>query len=247
MGNLDQEGSVEIVFLSDDGFLHVLDSAGNALTGFPQEIGAGSSSTPVLADLNENGTVDIVFGDADGLLHVVDIDGSDFAPYPVDLGSELDYGPALGDLDQDGDIEIAVSAGSVVAVLDHTAGGDIVWPCFKGNTERTGNTGDIPTGIPGVDPVVPTQTDLTCISPNPSHREMTISFTIGDRDAVRLAIYDMAGREVRQLTSDIMDRGSYSVTWNCCDTWGIPLSSGTYLCRLTTKEGMKTERALLLR
>jgi flagellar hook assembly protein FlgD len=73
---------------------------------------------------------------------------------------------------------------------------------------------------------------------------MTISFTIGDCGAVRLSIYDTAGREVRQLASDITDRGSYSVTWNGYDALEILLSSGTYLCRLTTKEGMKTERLI---
>jgi hypothetical protein len=246
MGNLDQQGPVEIVFVSDDGFLHVLDSSLSEIAGFPLEIGTESSSTPVLADLNDNGTVDIVFGAADELLHVIDIDGSDFAPFPVDLGSELDYGPAIADLDQDGDPEIAVSAGSIVAVLDPKAGGNIVWPCFKGNNERTGNTGDIPTGIPGQSSIIPSATRLTGIFPNPSDHQLTISFTVRDPDVVRLCIYDMAGREIRQLVGARFDSGRYSIVWNGKDADGLPVPSGAYLGRLSTQVGTQTKRVLLL-
>jgi len=248
-GNLDQDGKTEMVFISDDGFLHVLNEQGDDFDGFPVDIGAGTESTPVLADLNGNGTVDVIFGDEDGYLQLIDIDGSSFPIFPLDLHRNLRYGAALGDLDQDSDIEIVISDGAFLHVIDCKEDGEIVWPCLKGNAARTGNTRDIPTHIddPRIEIVKPVHTVLGGTYPNPSGRETTVRFSITTRDIVRLAIHDLGGREVRTLINGPLAAGEYTLVWDGADNLGRGVASGTYLCRMATGGFSSARRVLIVR
>ncbi len=82
-------------------------------------------------------------------------------------------------------------------------------------------------GEPGVLPVT---TKLEQNYPNPFNPTTSISFSIarGAGQHVRLAVYDVLGREVAVLVDEHRQSGQYSVPF------GIPGgASGVYLCRLT--------------
>jgi hypothetical protein len=51
---------------------------------------------------------------------------------------------------------------------------------------------------------------------------------------VRLAIYDAAGRLVRELASGARDAGEYAETWDLRDAGGRAVRAGLYFARLET-------------
>jgi endoglucanase len=63
--------------------------------------------------------------------------------------------------------------------------------------------------------------------PNPFNPSTTISFELPSRTEVSLKVFDMMGREVTTLVSEVMPAGSYSKRWNASG-----ISSGIYFCRL---------------
>lgn len=83
-------------------------------------------------------------------------------------------------------------------------------------------------------------------SPNPFRRETTIRFGLGEPwISPRIAVYDIAGRLVRDLSAGARP-GASSVTWDGRDDAGRDLPSGLYLVRIfvegktVTRKVMKT-------
>jgi hypothetical protein len=68
--------------------------------------------------------------------------------------------------------------------------------------------------------------------PNPFNPVTNIEFLISDFGFVKLEIYDISGRVVQTLVSEVKTPGSYTVKWNGTDLQGNPLSSGIYFYRL---------------
>ena len=66
-------------------------------------------------------------------------------------------------------------------------------------------------------------------SPNPSASTTQLSFSLDQRSPVRLAVYDVRGREVAVLVDATLDAGSHAFPF---DTSALP--SGTYVYRLQT-------------
>jgi hypothetical protein len=71
--------------------------------------------------------------------------------------------------------------------------------------------------------------------PNPFNPTTTVEFRIPGSGSVRLAIFDLLGREVTTLVNERKERGTYSAVWNGEDGDGSRVSSGVYLYRLTVK------------
>ncbi len=78
--------------------------------------------------------------------------------------------------------------------------------------------------------------------PNPFNSETKIRFTIVKPNRVRLAVYDLLGREVQILVDEYMQAGFYTTTFDATD-----LSSGVYFCRLQAGEAIETRPMVLLR
>ncbi len=247
-GDLDGDDSLELVFVSNDGAVHVLDRDGNELPGFPVGAGGACQSTPVLADLNQNGTVDIVFGDASGCLHAVDITGVPMAPFPADIGAAILEGICVGDFGGAPDARIAAVAGTRLFLLDTKQSAGIVWPCFKGNPGRTGNTADMPTSAPDQDPAAgPMSFWLAPASPNPSPG--VTRFRVGSpvKGPAALRIYGADGRLVSTLTEGMLEAGVHAFIWDGRDAAGDACPSGTYVCALSAPGGAAAQLVIRIR
>jgi hypothetical protein len=81
--------------------------------------------------------------------------------------------------------------------------------------------------------------------PNPFNPATRISYQLNKPAQVRLAIYDITGREISRLVNEYQIEGSYSVTWNSTEQRGYQLSSGTYFARLQVGENVVTRKMLL--
>lgn len=86
---------------------------------------------------------------------------------------------------------------------------------------------------------------FTGIQPNPFNPATSILYTLTRSGPVRLTIYDVAGRTVRDLVKAVQGPGEISVRWNGRNGSGDPVSSGLYFARLTA-EGRTIGQKLVL-
>jgi len=83
--------------------------------------------------------------------------------------------------------------------------------------------------------------------PNPFGGATTIRYVMPATGECELAIYDVAGRHVRSLSSGIVAAGEQQARWDGRDDAGNRVASGVYLYRLRTAEGTQSRRVIYLR
>lgn len=95
---------------------------------------------------------------------------------------------------------------------------------------------------------IPSRPGLHGNAPNPFNPVTTISYTVGTGGGqVRLRIFDIHGRLVRNLVEGVETPGSHTVVWRGDDRHGLPVASGTYFCRLETNDYTEVHKMLLLK
>jgi len=102
-------------------------------------------------------------------------------------------------------------------------------------------------GIKKISEKIPQNYKLYQNFPNPFNPVTKIKFDIssevrGKKQEVRLAIYDVLGREIETLANELLNPGTYEVEWD-----GSKYSSGVYFCRLTTQLFSETKRIALIK
>lgn len=78
--------------------------------------------------------------------------------------------------------------------------------------------------------------------PNPFNPSTNIRFQLPEQSKVRLAIFDMLGREVSVLDQGIRPAGTYTLSWNASRQ-----ASGLYFYRLEVGEEVYTKKMLLIK
>jgi len=81
--------------------------------------------------------------------------------------------------------------------------------------------------------------------PNPFNPSTTISYQLPIASFVSLKIYNLLGKEVRELINEFQFAGNNQSEWNAKDEFGQDVQSGIYFCRLTAN-GKKFIRKMLL-
>jgi hypothetical protein len=89
-------------------------------------------------------------------------------------------------------------------------------------------------------------TTLKCF-PNPIRSHTSIDFALSRPAAIRLAIYDLAGRRLATLGKGEFAAGRHRVEWKGVDEHGSSMAAGVYWCRLESPAGTTTRRMVLLR
>ena len=127
--DVDNDGYLEILLASRDGYVYILDKDGNYYSGWPKFFGTPAPyysynvTTPVAYDLDNNGSKEIIWGDHtlnyQSYLYIVDIEGNNYNgnfPFPVEYG--ITCIPALGDVDGDGAVEIVFESYDNLYVIE---------------------------------------------------------------------------------------------------------------------------------
>ncbi len=83
--------------------------------------------------------------------------------------------------------------------------------------------------------------------PNPFNPTTTITYDLPRTSAVRLAIYDVSGREVRTLLDATQPAGSHLAVWDGRNARGEPAASGVYFYRLRAGDFVETKKMVLLK
>jgi hypothetical protein len=91
---------------------------------------------------------------------------------------------------------------------------------------------------------IPTTFGLEQNYPNPFNPGTSIGFGVSGLGSmwVRLAVYDLLGREVAVLVDEMKEPGRYQVTFD-----GSALASGVYLYRMTAGEFVESRRMMILK
>lgn len=92
---------------------------------------------------------------------------------------------------------------------------------------------------------VPTRQLAVGNHPNPFNPLTKVEFALDAAGPVKLDVYDMHGRLVRQLVSGSLDSGAHSVVWDGMDSDGRKVGSGVYLARLQAN-GQTAEHKMVL-
>lgn len=89
---------------------------------------------------------------------------------------------------------------------------------------------------------------LTLVAgPVPASGEILLRFSLARAGGAELAIFDAAGRRVRDLARSFGSAGPHEARWDGRDGSGRPVASGVYWARLTSGESVRSERLLIAR
>lgn len=83
--------------------------------------------------------------------------------------------------------------------------------------------------------------------PNPFNPSTNIHVSISRENGVKLNIYDIDGRLIRNLINENLSKGDYYFVWNGKDNKGKNVSSGVYFYSLNTNGFVITKKMLLLK
>ncbi len=96
-------------------------------------------------------------------------------------------------------------------------------------------------------PEVPQTFALMQNYPNPFNPSTTIEFQLPVNGFVELKVYDVAGREVATLVSEMKNAGTHRIAWNAVDNQGVKVSSGVYFYRINAGQFNQIKKMVLLK
>ncbi|OQX89029.1 hypothetical protein B6D60_00295 [candidate division KSB1 bacterium 4484_87] len=83
--------------------------------------------------------------------------------------------------------------------------------------------------------------------PNPFNPETMISFRLPQSEKVMLTIFNVQGKEIRNLINDEFSAGSHRIKWDGRDNSGNFVASGVYLYKITAGDFHQARKMLLLK
>jgi hypothetical protein len=121
-----------------------------------------------------------------------------------------------------------------------------LWVPGNATTEADLRTAESTSGAGGSSPTA------TCLGfiqsgPNPFSNATRLAYVLPEGGPVRLAIYDVAGREVAVLMDRLQEPGRHTLDWDGRSAQGERLPAGVYLLRLEFGDRMSTLKAVLAR
>jgi flagellar hook assembly protein FlgD len=78
--------------------------------------------------------------------------------------------------------------------------------------------------------------------PNPFNPSTNIEYSISQSGNVKIAIYDVAGRQVDVLSNEYQSDGNHSVVWNAINS-----PSGIYYIQIQADNDVHTQKVVLLK
>ena len=83
--------------------------------------------------------------------------------------------------------------------------------------------------------------------PNPFRNVTSIKYSLAKSTNVHIVIYDLIGREVRELLNKMENKGVHSLIWDGRDNSGRRVPSGVYFLRFEADQSKQTSKLLMMR
>jgi hypothetical protein len=94
---------------------------------------------------------------------------------------------------------------------------------------------------------IPDKYKLNQNYPNPFNPSTTIEYEITKPDNVKINIYDVTGRLVKELVKEQKNTGKYSTVWNGKDNFGNMVASGNYFYQIISGDFVQAKKMILLK
>ena len=122
-------------------------------------------------------------------------------------------------------------------------------PEFVGSTEAPFTSVTISTVKPSADDAI-AAADHFVVSqnyPNPFNLETTVSYNLPEDATTLIKVYDILGKEVRELENHTEAAGYHRVVWNGLDDDGNEVASGVYMFVLAANDFYATRKMVLVK
>ncbi len=100
----------------------------------------------------------------------------------------------------------------------------------------------VETGVTGISGEMPQSYSLLQNYPNPFNPKTVIRFDIAKSSEVKIAVYDVSGKEVSRLVQQKLDAGKYSIDFD-----GSNYASGIYFYSIIAGEYVQTKKMVLVK
>ncbi|MCI0717124.1 MAG: T9SS type A sorting domain-containing protein [Chlorobi bacterium] len=149
-----------------------------------------------------------------------------------------------GSYRMNGPVTPDTSFGKIRAGYRNGGGDDCfaVWASGNGNDMRAAHSCATTVGINGNNNGIPTVYSLSQNYPNPFNPVTNIKFAIPNGGLVKIAVYDITGREVAALVNQSLNAGSYTVDFDASS-----LSSGVYFYSISAGNFTDTKKMVLIK
>jgi flagellar hook assembly protein FlgD len=82
--------------------------------------------------------------------------------------------------------------------------------------------------------------------PNPFNPSTAIPVSLPVRANIELKVYNILGQEVKTLHSGVLEAGRHVFLWDGTNSAGSAVASGVYISRLTSDNGVRLGKKMLL-
>jgi hypothetical protein len=120
-----------------------------------------------------------------------------------------------------------------------------LWPFWMDNYSgncQAWTTSVIITGAEPISNEIPGEYSLSQNYPNPFNPTAVIKYTLPKQGLVKMAIYDILGKEVSSPVNEIKHAGTYEVVFDASG-----LTSGVYFYKLTAGDYLETKKMMLIK
>jgi hypothetical protein len=83
------------------------------------------------------------------------------------------------------------------------------------------------------------------VFPNPASDRTYLTFTLNSGAPVKVAVYDLKGVKVTELSDKSVTNGTHLIEWNLCNQAGQKVPAGLYFCRITSAGEVKTGKIMV--
>jgi hypothetical protein len=97
------------------------------------------------------------------------------------------------------------------------------------------------------DPILPVETNLYQNYPNPFNPSTNINFRISETGNVSIKIFDVLGKEIKQLLQENLPSGEHNIQWDGKANEGTTLPSGIYFIQMIAGSYQKTIKTIYLK
>lgn len=248
----------QVISFTPVNYIYCWDVNGNSLEGFPAGPMNAINSQILIGDIDNDNKMELVVDDnvrvADfGQYLAFNHDGTPVTGWPIAVnGTTIFSVPCLTDIDRNGILDI-IGGGQTFSSGDHGylylwntgknyVANKMILPVFQYNVRHDGvyNT---PTFVSvSNSPVIVQGFELKQNYPNPFNPSTTINFSIPKSGFVKLAIFDLLGKEVVSLVNETRSAGNYEINFNASS-----LSSGIYIYKITSGEFTASKQMILIK